>query len=176
MLVGGPVDALGLVEVSPFDPQDVRGLLALDDRVVGTVDLLFEVLHLVLHGEQAHRRGDGGNRPEQESAMDHARPPPTESFSATRRRAERARGFSAISAAEGNTGLRARSPSVAARSSARGGAWRDGPGVRPARARTNSLTARSSSEWNETTASRPPGARTCSAAVRPRSSSPNPSF
>ena len=62
--------------------------------------------------------------------MDHARPPP-ESFSATRRRAERARGLAAISAADGSTGLRVRSRSVAARSSARGGAWRDGPGVRP---------------------------------------------
>src|SRR5258708_17532632 len=167
MLDGEPFDALSLVEVSPFDPQDVRGLLTLDDLLVGAVDLLLEVLHLVLHGEQAHRRGDGGNRPEQESAMAHPRPPPPESFSATPRRAERARGFSAISAAEGSTGLRVRSPSVAARSSARGRAWRDGPGVRPARARTNSLTPRSSSEWNEPTARRPPGASPCSAAARP---------
>ena len=78
MLDGEPLDALGLVEVSPFDPQDVRGLLALDDLLVGAVDLLLEVLHLVLHGEQTDRRGDGGNRPEQEPAMDHARPPPAE--------------------------------------------------------------------------------------------------
>jgi hypothetical protein len=121
MLDGEPLDALGLVQVSPFDPQDVRGLLALDDLLVGAVDLLLEVLHLVFHGEQTDRRGDGGNRPEQEPAMDHARPP-SESFSATRRRAERARGLLAISAADGSIGLRVRSPSVAARSSARGGA------------------------------------------------------
>src|SRR5215470_10159571 len=70
-----PLDALGLVEVSPFDAQDVRGLLAFDDLLVGAVDLLLEVLHLVLDPEQPDRRGDGGGRPEQESAMDHARPP-----------------------------------------------------------------------------------------------------
>src|SRR5947207_6787016 len=143
MFYGEPLDALGLVEMSPFDAQDVGGLLALDDLLVGAVDLLFEVLHLVLDGEQADRRGDGGGRPEQESAMDHGRPP---LFSATRRRAERARGFSAISPADGTMGLRVRSLSVAARSAARGGAWRDGPATRPARERTNCLTARSSSE------------------------------
>src|SRR5258705_2931960 len=180
MLDGEPLDALGLVEVSPFDAQDMRGLLALDDLLVGAVDLLLEVLHLVFDGEQADRGGDGGGRPEQQSAMDHARPPLlagfSPSFSATRRRAERARGFLAISSADGSTGLRVRSLKVAARSSARGGAWRDGAGTRPARARTNCLTARSSSEWKETTASRPPGASTCSAAAKPRSSSPSSSF
>src|SRR5260370_12090701 len=134
MLDGEPFDALGLVQVSPFDPQYVRGLLALDDLLVGAVDLLLEVLHLVFHGEQADRRGDGGDRPEQESAMDHSRPPAAESFSATRRRAERARGFSATSTAAASTALRGRSPSVAARSSSRGGAWREAPGVRPPRA------------------------------------------
>src|SRR3979409_1531533 len=108
MLDGEPFDALGLVEVSPFDPQDVRGLLALDDLLIGAVDRLLKVLHLVFDGEQADRGGDGGGRPEQESAMDHARPPLlasfSPSFSATRRRAERARGLAAISAAVGTTG------------------------------------------------------------------------
>src|SRR6188474_615989 len=138
MLDGELLDALGLVEVSPFDPQDVRGLLALDDLLVGAVDLLLEVRHLVLHGEQTDRGGDRGHRPEHESAMNHARPP---IFSATRRRAERARGLAAISAADGATGLRVRSRNLATSASARGGAWRDGPGVRPARLRTNSFTA-----------------------------------
>ena len=66
--------------------------------------------------------------------MYHARPPATASFSATRRRAERARGLPATSSSVGSTGLRERSRSVASRSLALGGAWRDGPGVRrPAR-------------------------------------------
>src|SRR5262249_2106193 len=140
ILGGQSLDALGFVEMSPFDPQDVRGLLALDDFLIGAVDPLLEILHLVLHGEQPDRRGDGGDRPEQESAMDHARPPSPDSFSATRRRAERARGLAAISASDGAIGLRVMSLSVAVRSSARGGAWRDGAGVRPERVRTKSLT------------------------------------
>src|SRR6188474_3452629 len=138
MLDGELFDALGLVEVSPFDPQDVGGLLALDDLLVGPVDLLLEVLHLVLDREEADCGGDGGDGPEHETAMDHARPP---IFSATRRRAERARGLAATSAADGATGLRVRSRNLATSASARGGAWRDGPGVRPARLRTNSFTA-----------------------------------
>src|SRR6516164_9009602 len=173
MRLGQALDALGFVQVRPFDLEDVGRLLTLDDLLVGAVDLLFEVLHLVFHGEQPDRRRYGGNRPEQEAAMDHARLP---IFSATRRRAERARGLAATSASDGTTGRRVRSRQVAACGARRGGAWRDGAGVRPERARTNSLTARSSSEWNDTTARRPPGARTCSAAARPRSSSPSSSL
>src|SRR5437899_7448670 len=109
MLLGQALDALGLVQVRPFDLEDMGRLLALDDLLVGAVDLLLEVLHLVFDGEQPDRRGDGGGRPKQESAMDHGRPP---LFSATRRRAERARGFSAISPADGTMGLRVRSLSV----------------------------------------------------------------
>src|SRR5439155_24420971 len=119
MLLGQALDALSLVEMGPFDPQDVRGLLALDDLLVGAVDLLLEVLHLVLDREQADRRGDGCDRPEQEPTMDHARLP---IFSATRRRAERARGLAATSAADGITGLRVRSRKAAGWASARGGA------------------------------------------------------
>src|SRR5262245_48994984 len=112
MLDGELFDALGLIEVSPFDPQDVRGLLAPDDLLVGAVDLLLEVLHPVLDGEETDRGGDRGHRPEHESAMDHARPPCSSAiFSATHRRAERARGLAAISAACGSTGLRVRSRS-----------------------------------------------------------------
>src|SRR5262245_6368818 len=102
MLDGELFDALGFVEMSPFDSQDVRGLLALDDLLVGAVDLLLEILHLVLDGEETDRGGNRGERPEHESAMDHARPPwAFATFSATRRRAERARGLAAISAADG---------------------------------------------------------------------------
>ena len=43
------------------------------------------------------------------------------------------------------------------------GRWRDACGVRPVRARRNRLTRRSSSEWKETTASRPPGVSSASA-------------
>ncbi len=38
------LDALGLVEMRPLDLQDVGRLLALDDLLVGAVDLLLEVL------------------------------------------------------------------------------------------------------------------------------------
>src|SRR5258708_23224013 len=137
MLLRQALDALGFVEIVPFDLQDVRGLLALDDLLVGAVDLLFEVLHAVFHAEEPDCRADGGDRPEQESAIDHARPP---IFSATRSRAERARGLPKTSASDGSTGLRERSRRVAVRVSAWGGAWGEGPGVRPARARPNSLT------------------------------------
>src|SRR5262249_53333819 len=153
------LDARRLVEVCPLDLEDVSGLLAGNDLLVSAVDLLLEVLHPVLDREQAHRRGDGGNRPEQEPAMDHAR-----TFSAT------------PTAADGSTGRRVTSRKVAACCAGRGGAWRDGDGVRAEWARTNSLTARSSSEWKDTTASLPPGASACSAATRPRSSSPSSSL
>ena len=95
MLLRQPLDALGLVEMRPLHPEDVGRLLAFDDLLVGAVDLVLEVLHLVLDREETHRRGDGGDRPEQEPAMDHAAPP---AFSATRSRAERARGLAETSA------------------------------------------------------------------------------
>src|SRR5437660_10065752 len=117
MRLGETLDALGLVQVRPFDPEDVGRLLTLDDLLIGAVDLLLEVLHLVFDGEQADRRGHGRNRPEQEAAMDHAAPP---IFSATRRRAERARGLAATSVSDGTTGRRVRSRKVAACGGRRG--------------------------------------------------------
>src|SRR5690348_16820283 len=39
--LGEMLDALSLVEMSPFDLEDMGGLLALDDLLVGAVDLLF---------------------------------------------------------------------------------------------------------------------------------------
>src|SRR4029077_9602612 len=83
VLAGQALDALGFVQMRPLDLQDVGRLLTLDDLLVGAVDLLLEVLHLVLDREQAHRGCDGGDRPEQEPAMDHAAPPAI--FSATRK-------------------------------------------------------------------------------------------
>src|SRR5262245_45604595 len=108
MLLRQLFDALRLVEMRPFHLEDMGRLLACDDLLVGAVDLLLEVLHLVLDGEQPDRRGDGGDRPEQESAMDHARLPSDScaAFSATRRRAERARGLARTSASDGSSGLR----------------------------------------------------------------------
>ena len=46
------------------------------------------------------------------------------------------------------------------------GSWRDGAGARPAASAMKRLTMRSSSEWNATTTSRPPGASSCAGLVQ----------
>src|SRR5215468_5048037 len=109
------------------------------------------------------RRGKGGRRtPAAARAGASVR-------SAARSLAERARGFSSISASSGVTGRRVSARKVAA-CGILSGIWREPP-LSPLRIATNVLTIRSSSEWNETTTSRPAGFRTRSAAARPPSSS-----
>src|SRR6516162_4932237 len=63
-----------LERVQPDDLSD-RGRLEFQVLLRQALDALLEVLHLVFDGEQADRRGDRRDRPEQEPAMDHARPP-----------------------------------------------------------------------------------------------------
>ena len=63
MLLRQPLDALGLVEMGPLHPEYVGRLLAFDDLLVGAVDLLLEVLHLVLDGEETDCGSDRGHRP-----------------------------------------------------------------------------------------------------------------
>ena len=97
--------------------------------------------------------------------------------SAARSLAERARGLRAVSASPGRTG-----PLVTRRKLRHGlapgapGRWREPCAARPLRAAKNCLTIRSSSEWNVTTASRPPGLSTRSAAWSARTSSPSSSL
>src|SRR5262249_22854933 len=89
--------------------------------------------------------------------------------SAARSFAERARGFSLTSAASGVTGRRVSTRNVAA-CGALSGRWREPP-PETLRAARNVLTIRSSTEWNQTTTSRPPGFKMRSAAARAASSS-----
>ena len=86
--------------------------------------------------------------------------------SATRRRADAARGFSSDSAAPGRTTRGVSTRSSGSRPQPQTG--RSGGQMQPAAAsRRKCLTMRSSSEWNEMTAMRPPGRSTSSAWSRP---------
>src|SRR3984957_14014606 len=89
--------------------------------------------------------------------------------SAARSLAERARGLAEISSSLAVTGRLVRTAKLGA-ACASSGRWRDPP---PALARSprKFLTMRSSSEWNDTTTSRPPGFNTRSAAASARCSS-----
>src|SRR5882757_2938466 len=94
--------------------------------------------------------------------------------SAARSFADRARGLAAVSASPGTTGRLVRIWKLGA-ACATSGRCRDPPDALP-RAARKFLTMRSSSEWNETTTSRPPGLSTRSAAESPASNSPSSSF
>src|SRR5262249_2689344 len=83
--------------------------------------------------------------------------------------AERARGLAAISVSSGATGRLVSSRKLAAAGIC-AGRWREEP-PRPLRAARKDLAMRSSSEWNATTTSRPPGFSTVSAAPRPGANS-----
>src|SRR6516165_813589 len=89
--------------------------------------------------------------------------------SAARSFADRARGLSAISCSLGASGRLVRMRKLGA-TCLTSGKCRDPPLALPRSAR-KFLTIRSSSEWNETTASRPPGLSTRSAASSARCSS-----
>ncbi|MDB5428008.1 MAG: hypothetical protein JWR43_1983, partial [Phenylobacterium sp.] len=65
--------------------------------------------------------------------------------------AERARGFAASSAADGVWAPLKSSWKLGAAAVSTGGAWRDPPGVLPARTAKKVFTILSSSEWNVTT-------------------------
>src|ERR1051326_8266046 len=95
--------------------------------------------------------------------------------SAARRRAERARGLRAISSDVATRGRDQTGRNVCFCETRRSGACRE-TGCGLLRSTRNLFTMRSSSEWNATTASRPPVLSTRSAATRPRSSSPSSSF
>src|SRR5205085_1178742 len=160
-------------------------------RPIGSRQLVLECLNLVFDPE--HRKGGCRNEdePEQRAEPDHApcprcRPPEWRSplrghggaavRSAARRRAARARGLRAISAALGFTARRVSNVKLGGGDPAPTGRCREARGALSLRRRKNSLTRRSSSEWKDTTASLPPGASSSSAAASPRSSSSNSSF
>ena len=94
---------------------------------------------------------------------------------AVRSRAERARGFRASSASEGETGL-ATCSKVGAGPCAAIGRWREPAGTSPLRILRKRLTMRSSRLWKVTTAKRPPGRSDRSAARSPCSSSSSSAF
>src|SRR5690606_11539512 len=87
-----------------------------------------------------------------------------------RRRAERARALSRISASPGVTAARVSNSKVAGASSC-SGRWREPPGRGAERSARKRLTIRSSSEWKETTTSRAPSPRISSEAASARASS-----
>src|SRR5207244_231118 len=96
--------------------------------------------------------------------------------SATRKRALRLRGLLASSSAEGRMG-RGVTIRISAGALAAGGRPRGvGSGSRPARRRKSVLTMRSSSEWKEMTASRPPWRNSPTARGNASWRAPNSSF
>src|SRR5579864_800694 len=96
-------------------------------------------------------------------------------FTAARRRADEDRGFAATSAALGLTGRRSIARSSGSFPQTHTG--KSGGHVQPRSfSRRNCLTMRSSSEWNEITASRPPGRSIASAAGSAASSEPSSSL
>src|SRR5205085_8721235 len=90
---------------------------------------------------------------------------------ATRKVAERARGLDFTSASPARTGFATASKLGLGPRSRRSGRWREPEGRSPLRSFRNRFTTRSSRLWKVTTARRPPGFSTCSAASRPPSSS-----
>ena len=93
-------------------------------------------------------------------------------LTATRRRADAERGFASSSAWSGRTGFLVSGRSVGSFPQMQTG--KSGGQVQPfACSATKRLTMRSSSEWNEITASRPPGRSISSAAGSAASSEPS---
>src|SRR5262249_11885277 len=89
--------------------------------------------------------------------------------SAARSLAERARGLALTSASSGTMGRGVKIRKVVV-DCAGAGRWREGARSR-LRSTRNDFVMRSSSEWNDSTTSRPPGLSTRSAAARPAASS-----
>ena len=161
--LGQPV---GLGEIGPFGAQHVDRLAVLRDLVIERGELFLQPEHFLLDQIEAARRGDGQAEPEQTCGAHHDGAPVR---SAARSRAERARGLAAISASLGRIAPRLRAGGRSARASrARADGGRRAARA-PERARRNSFTSRSSSEWKATTARRPPAASSASAAASPRS-------
>src|SRR5207247_4078451 len=97
------------------------------------------------------------------------------SLSATRRRADRARGLAATSASEGRTGCRVMTRRVARWPQVQTGCW-GGQMQSLDSTLKNDLTKRSSREWKLIVAIRPPGLSVERAALSPDSISPSSSL
>src|SRR5690606_2673122 len=183
---------VGAVQIGPFGVQHAQRLAHLADLGLKAAHLSQFALGPVILpvGPEAESHdGEGG---EGEEAAAHqrwsfsagfGRPRAARGASAagasvrspTRSLAERARGFWASSASSGATARRV-IMRKAGSTCARSGAWRLPCPCAPERSWKKRFTMRSSSEWNVTTASRPPGFRARSAAARPSASWPNSSF
>src|SRR5690606_38140823 len=183
-------------EMRPFGLEHVDGGFFARDRALQALDLNGLPCRLVFAAINAHRRGDDDqDRDDVERPKAHARamhwlsaascgtpyargseaPRAGASVrSAARRRAERARGLRAISMSPG-VAERTMGMKVGAAANVAGECRETFAVVRERSAR-NVLTIRSSSEWKLTTARRPPGASTSSAANSALRSSPSSSF
>ena len=179
-----------------FGAQEAdRVLLLLDEmphlhHLLGGVDrLVFDAIDV---GRRADQRGDGD---EHAGDATSSLSPPSRRQSRQRldpfvhssRRRAGALGETQLGRARARIGgaspLRPARPAGRAEPTKVGAAGAGSPGSRreaarprPERRAKNCLTMRSSSEWNVTTASRPPGFSSRSAATRPRASSPSSSL
>src|SRR6185437_6183907 len=174
-LFGEGLDAVGTGEMRIFGAQHVDGVLGLVDLMAELHDLLgFEdglVFDVVDIDRRADQRGDGDEmkQPPHQRASGMKLAASAAKAGASRRSAkrslaERARGLAAISPCPGTTGWPGKLLKLGRGGAGSPGNKREATRPRPLRRARNCLTMRSSSEWNVTTASRPPGFSARSAA------------
>src|SRR5215217_381478 len=183
-----PLQSLGLFEVRDLGFQHADALALLADIALDTADLGallagegFGQIHPDREGQQGRGEQDVDGPKATGAVVEEAHHAAALQAGAAvrtpaRSLAERARGLAAVSASEGSTWPLNGSSKVGVGPPVTGGAWREPPGRRPARAAKKALAMRSSSEWNVTTPNRPPGFRIASAPSRPPSSSVSSSF
>ena len=193
--VGQRLQPVGPGKMRIFGPQEVDRVLLLVDEVARLHQLLGGVDRLVFDavdiGRRTDQRGDRDAcmkrhisffspvaRGSRASASIASSIPRGGAPVRTPKRslAERERGLASASASLGSIGWPRGTSNVGWASAGSPGKRREAARPRPERLAKNCLTMRSSSEWKVTTARRPPGLRSRSAAARPRTSSPSSSL